>query len=67
MGKTITVKLDESYDDTIDDVKTMIQDMDGIPSDQISLITELEDGRTLFDYYIDKESTLRLVLKYGLL
>ncbi len=62
-GKQIIVEVETS--DTIEAVKTKIQDKEGIPPEEQILIfdeKELEAGRTLADYNIEIQDTVNIVL-----
>ena len=66
--KTLTGKeipLDVEPNDTIEQVKKKVQDAEGIPPDQQTLIfagMQLEDEKTLADYHISEEATLHIIL-----
>jgi ubiquitin C len=62
-GKVITLEVEPT--DPVVDVKAKIQQRDGIPADRQRFIiggNELEDGKTLRDYSIQRDSTLDWVV-----
>lgn len=62
-GKTLSLEVEPQ--NSMEDIKVKIQDKEGISPDQQTLVfggIKLENGRTLGDYSIQKESTLYLIL-----
>ena len=64
--KTITIEVEP--EDTIETLQMRVQDKEGIPPDQQSMVFDgkhVEQGRkfTLADYKIQKESTVVLMLR----
>ena len=64
----LTFELDVKGDDSVETLKSLIQEREGIPIEQQRLIfagKQLEDNRTLEEYNIGDESTLHLILRLG--
>jgi ubiquitin C len=63
-GKTITLNVELS--DAVEYIKSIVETKTGIPADEQRLIfggKQLQDGRILSDFYVQRESTLHLVLR----
>ena len=63
-GKSITVDVDPR--DSVEALKAKIADREGVPADQQRLVfggKQLEDGRSLADYNVVKDSNVFLVLR----
>ncbi len=63
-GKTITLDVEPSS--TVEEVKTAIENKEGIPPRVQRLVfggKEMTDGRTMSDYNVTKEATIHLVMR----
>ena len=63
-GGNLTIEVETS--DTVEALKLKIQEKEGTPIEQQRLLfggKQLEDGRTLADYNIQQDSSIRLLLK----